>query len=340
MRWKTYAIVGLAAGLVACSGTSPAGPIEDPVFTVLAQGFALATGSDQTALFEGIAADDAGSVYVASFARGTIVRMRGSDLSIVNSTSVPQSVEGLAVAPPGTGPLLAVHQGSGLSVVEIPGLTPLALHDEAGGFFVEALGTNRALTSGGRPLTLVNPATGETLVEFIPPGGASIWHFAVSPDGTQIAALRSEAGGREIHLLTSELESLASFDLSAYNSLHAIAYHPGGTRLYVLARDGGQRDHFLSIDLLAERAVDTALGQSGCSVLCVANPVATSREGRWVVFAQETGAFFIDTQTHQAVAQLRGVFVGSGVAASPTEDAFFFVRHDGLVTKVSYPDVP
>jgi hypothetical protein len=339
MRWKRYAIAGLAAGLVACSGGSPVGPVDDPVFTVLGQGFALATGSDPQALFEGIAADEAGSVYVASFARGTIVRMRASDLSIVGSTAVPQSVEGLAVAP-GAGPLLAVHQGEGLSVVEIPGLTPLALHSEAGGFFVEVLDADRVLTSGGRPLTLINPASGESLVEFTPPGGASIWHFAVSPDGTRIAALRSEVGGREIHILTSDLEAVGVLDLSAYNSLHGIAYHPGGTKLYVLARDLGQTDHFLAIDLVAERAVDVALGQSGCSVLCVANPVATSREGRWVVFAQETGAFFVDTQVDRPVAQLRGVFVGSGVAASPTEDAFFFVRHDGLVTKVSYPQGP
>jgi hypothetical protein len=56
------------------------------------------------------------------------------------------------------------------------------------------------------------------------------------------------------------------------------------------------------------------------------------------VFAEQNGAHFIDTATDEPVVRAQNAFFGSGVAASPTENAFFFLRSDGLVTKVSYPE--
>lgn len=71
----------------------------------------------------------------------------------------------------------------------------------------------------------------------------------------------------------------------------------------------------------------------GGRIVCVANPVATSRDGRWVVFAVETESYFVDTTLDLPVHRI-GYF-GSGVAASPNEDSFFFIRPDGVVTKIA-----
>ena len=165
-----------------------------------------------------------------------------------------------------------------------------------------------------------------------------MWHLAVSPDGSRIAALRNEDVGRELLFFTPDLEDLGGFDLSTYASVIAVAYHPSGAKLYVTARGAAGGEHFLVIDITAASVSARFLGSNDCQVFCVANPVATSREGRWIVFAEETGAHFVDTATDEPVVRAQNAFIGSGVAASPTENAFFFLRSDGLVTKVSYPE--
>jgi DNA-binding beta-propeller fold protein YncE len=338
MKPAKLALPGLLAGLAACTAYHPAG-VDDDTFTILAQGFALAAGSVPSSSFEGITvSEDGASVYVASFFQGTVVRMRANDLAIAGSTQLPQLVEGLTVDPNG-GELLAVHKDEGLSVVAIPSLTPIALHVSGGGFFVESAGAGRALVSGGEPLALIDTESGDVLAEYSPPGAVDMWHFAVAPDGSQIAALRSDGESRSVHLLTPALQLVGSLNLNAYASLVAVAYHPGGRKLYILARDTARNDHLVVIDLDAGIARDTLLNPSDCSQLCVANPVARSREGRWIVFGGESSAYFIDTTQDRLVALLGSAGAGSGVAASPTEDAFFFLRHDGLVRKVSYPDL-
>lgn len=340
MKTTRLALPLLAAGLAACSSSGPVAPNnEEQVFTIFAQGFALATGSDPTASFEGITVDANGEfVYVASYFDGTVVQLRASDLSIVRSTDLPLLVEGLTIAPDGA--LLAVHKDAGLSVLDTPSLAPIALHNTGGGFFVASAGPGRTLTSGNMPLVLLDTDSGETLAEYAPEGGVNMWHFAVAPDGSRIAALRSDGGGRQIHLLTPELELSTAFDFSAYGGLGSVVHHATDEKLYMLARDFFANDFLVVIDLAALTSSAIRLNPSDCSVLCVANPAAISREGRWVVFGGERSAYFVDTTVDLPVALLGSSAAGSGVAASPTEDAFFFLRHDGLVSKVSYPILP
>ncbi len=341
MKTQTLAFLSLAAALAACSSySSPTSPSdEDQVFTVLAQGFAMPGGSAPDASFEGIAVDPSGEfVYVASFFSGTIVRMRASDLSIVGSTEIPQLIEGLLVTPDGS--LLAVHKEGGLSVMSTPSLATVALHASGGGYFIGLQRPGRTLTSGNEPLRLLDTASGETLAEYAPEGGPNMWHFAVAPNGSQIAALRSDDVGREIHILTPDLELVEAFDFPVYGDLRSVIYGPGGNKLYMLARDIFRNDHLVVVDLNAQTSNDALLNPSDCTVLCVANPVTISREGRWIVFGAEHTAYFVDTTVDRLVALLGGGAAGSGVAASPTEDAFFFLRHDGRVTKVAYPILP
>lgn len=334
--WK-YALLVLAMVVLACEDDGePTGPIVLEGFNVIAQGFADPAGSDPQALYEGIAVDGAGeSVYVGSFARGTLVRLDADDLDILGSTTLPVGLEGLSVAP-GDQTLIGTHRDGGISVVAIPDLASSFRSDASGGFFVHAIAPDRALTSGGKPLALVDTDTGISLAEFLPPGGTAMWHLAISPDGTRIAVLRNEEQGREILLFTPELEDLGGFNLSAYSRVHALAYHPSGTRIYVTARDLGGGEHLLFVDLEMGTLTDRAFSTS-CSVLCVANPVAVSREGSWVAFADELGANFVNTASDEII-RAGNPFFGSGVAASPTENAFFFLRSDGLVTKISYPE--
>lgn len=332
-----YALMALAGGLLACEDDgAPMGPIVLEGFSVIAQEFADPNGSDPQALYEGIAVDAAGeSVYVGSFARGTLVRLDADDLDILGSNTLPEGLEGLSVAP-GNQTLIGTHRDGGISVVAIPGLTSSFRSDASGGFFVHAIAPDRALTSGGKPLALVDTQSGISLAEFLPPGGTAMWHLAISPDGTRIAALRNEEQGREILLFTPELENLGGFDLSVYSRVHAVVYHPSGTKVYVTARDLAGGEHLLFVDLQMGTFSDRTF-ITNCSVFCVANPVAVSREGSWVAFADEFGANFVNTASDEII-RAGNPFFGSGVAASPTENAFFFLRSDGLVTKVSYPE--
>jgi hypothetical protein len=333
-----YALMALAAGLLACEDSQPVGPDPLEGFSVLAQGFAGASGSDPQALYEGIAVDaTGGSVYVGSFARGTLVRLDAGDLQVLGSTTLPEGLEGLSVAP-GNETLVGTHRDGGISVVAIPAMTSSFRADAGGGFFVRSIGENRALTSGGQPLALVDTEAGISLAEFFPPGGLTMWHMAVSPDGSRFAVLRNEDAARELLFFSPELEDLGGFDLSTYASVIAVAYHPSGSKLYVTTRDLGGGVHFLVIDVATASVLARFLGPNNCNLLCVANPVATSREGRWIVFAEQNGAHFVDTATDEPVVRAQNAFFGSGVAASPTENAFFFLRSDGLVTKVSYPE--
>jgi DNA-binding beta-propeller fold protein YncE len=332
-----YTLLAFAAGLLACEDDPPIGPEPIEGFNVIAQGFADPGGSDPQGLYEGIAVDETGaSVYVGSFVRGTLVRLDAGDLQILGSTILPVGLEGLSVAP-GNQTLVGTHRDGGLSVVAIPALTSSFRADASGGFFALSIGSDRALTSGGQPLALVDTESGISLAEFIPPGGSSMWHLAVSPDGSRIAVLRNEDVGRELLFFTPELEDLGGFDLSTYASVIAVAYHPSGAKLYVTTRDAAGGEHFLVIDIAAASVNARFFGPNGCQVFCVANPVATSREGRWVVFAEETGAHFVETASDEVI-RAGNDFFGSGVAASPTENAFFFLRSDGLVTKVSYSE--
>ncbi len=96
------------------------------------------------------------------------------------------------------------------------------------------------------------------------------------------------------------------------------------------------RTHRLAFETRSGRLLrNLVLGPDACFVLCVANPVATSRDGRWVVFAREWVTYFVDTARDLPAHRITGF--GSGVAASPREDAFYFLNGYGVVTKVAAP---
>jgi DNA-binding beta-propeller fold protein YncE len=157
-------------------------------------------------------------------------------------------------------------------------------------------------------------------------------HFAISPDGQRVAAALPFQGSLN-GLAVADLATLTAERRYEFAGLFPeyVAYSPDNRILYVLASD-----HLLVVDAdSGEVLQDYNLGPDGCMFLCVANPAATSRDGRWVVFAQEARAIFIDTNLH--VPFIAGP-LGSGVAASPVRDEFYFVDGAGVVTRVGPPE--
>jgi hypothetical protein len=82
------------------------------------------------------------------------------------------------------------------------------------------------------------------------------------------------------------------------------------------------------------------LGRIFCSGYCVASPAATLLSGRYVAFEWGGGAYFIDTELDLPLYSIPplGCYCGFSVTASPVEDAFYFLRSDGLVQKIAIED--
>jgi hypothetical protein len=202
------------------------------------------------------------------------------------------------------------------------------------GYFVLALEPYEVLAGGDGRLSIYDAATDSVLavlhdsLETLPAG-----HFALLSDGQRVAATLPYQG-RLNGLVIADLATLTAQRLYEFGGLFPkyVAQSSDGGILYVMASG-----HLLIVDAHSGAVLqDHNLGTDGCFVLCVANPVATSHDGRWVVFAQEERVVFVDTSLH--VPFIAGP-LGSGVVASPVREEFTFVDGDGVVTRVGPPRI-
>lgn len=310
-------------------------PDFDPGVPVIAQGLVEAPVEEH--YFEGITLDPAGrSVYVATYTGGELFRLDASTLATLDSAQLRHGVEGLAVSP-GSEVLFAVHKILGVSVLDVPSLVieEDAGNYDVGAFFVHALDSRQVLVGGRNGLALYD-AVARTVLSRLHDSAPihGPFHFAVHPSGFRVAA--ASPGGSSIAL--AEIPTLAvagSIDTPGLRPRY-VAFNPREDILYALATHVDTFDHhFLVVDIASGTVLtDVNLGRRHCFNLCVANPVATSRNGEWIVFASYSETFFVNTSTHELF--IAGM-LGSGVAASPIRDEFYFVDSQGVVTRVGYP---
>ena len=345
-RFSTPGVHGVRISLTGPTGveavTVPAIVNDPTAVRTLAQRI---TGGAANAIFEGITTNRAGtSLFVADFFNSTIYRLDPGDLRPLAPHLVLPRIEddrgfvaggpeGLTVTPSDT-LLLVAHKLFGLSVVAIPALEPRRSLRMAGEYFIQAIDDVDALSTARGSLDLIDTNTGGTVRGLAVP---NTWHFAVSLPSQIVAAL-NRSGPAAVHLANlADLQQIARVELPGAIEADVVAFDPAGDRLYVMGRDA-QGSRFYLVDVPSRSVLlNLPLGLGACGAFCVANPVATSRNGRFVAMEQGGGVYFIDTTLDLPRYYLGTRMANSGlsVAASPTEEAFYLLQPDGFVRKVA-----
>lgn len=301
--------------------------VNDPAGTeILAE---RALPRSENSIFEGIALDRAGRfLYVGDFWDDLLYQVDAQSLDVQEGPlELEDGPEGLSVAP-GDSLLYVLHKRFHLSVVAIPMFEVRRVFGSLGGFFIRLIDETHALLSGsGLAIQLVNVDDGA-----VEATGAGQWHFAVAPDGQRIAVL-DRIDGVSVRLLAlPALNELATYPIPDLGGVDAVAYDPDGSRLYVMGRDqGGVR--FVLLDALNGEILESLpLVSAGCSIFCAANPVTVFANGRFVAFEQIDGVIIVDTSID--LPRFKAKAAGS-VAANPERDAFYVLRSDGLLSKLT-----
>lgn len=313
-------------------------------------------------LLEGVAVDRTGStLYVAKSFRQTVLKMDPVSLAVLDTLQVPEAtntLEGLAIAPD-EALLYVVTKFLDLWLIDLEDFATTAFLDRlaSGMYYLEARPGRRVYSSGNGELALLDIDASTIVRELRTQPTMTAEHFAVSPSGNRIAAIVLGPGEIEGGIARSSLvvtdPELAEISRTEPRDLvfEHVAWSPGGDRIYLrYARDVPGEVAFQSnvcgifvLDAASlEFVKDIPLGVEGeCSAFDrgrgVANPVASSPDGRFVVFPSPSGAFVFDTQVDRPVARTpgSGAFRGAfccDVAASPNDDVFYVVGSEGQVT--------
>jgi len=303
-------------------------------------------------VLEGIAVDRSGTrVFVSRSLERVLVKLEAATLTVQDTLRVSRAtdtLEGLGVAPDEE-LIYIIDKSRGLALVELEPFEEVAFFSsplEAGQFYVRALLGRRAYTGGEGNLRLIDAETGSVIRELSSDVQARLDHFAVSPSGDRVAAVRVEVveANRLLRwslVLTdgqlSEIGRSEAFDLGFQH----VAWSPTGDRIYVrYSTAEGQRCGILVIDPEALEIVkNVPLSVDGdCSGDGVANPVASTPDGRFLVFPSISGAFVFDTAVDRPIVRTP-ISAGGGVynfccnvAASPVEDVFYIASFHGDVT--------
>lgn len=274
---------------------------------------------------EGIVLDPRGVVlYVADFATSVVVEVDAWTLepSVERRVQLGPLVEGLDLTPSGQR-LLAAHKQSMFSATWLRGEAPDWQAEGIGEHYVEVLDESHALVSG-LPLVLVNLDRREIEHEALP---FHARHFAVDRERGRVAV--SNLSDRAIEILElPSLETLRTIPLDPFHSA-LVAFDPHENKAYAVAEDEAGLAWFLVFDpTTGVRLSTTPLGSPGCSGFCVANPVTTFGEGRFVAFEQPSSVLVVDTALDQPRYRFGAPPIGvvggpAGVAAQPGSDLLY-----------------
>lgn len=294
-------------------------------------------------LIEGIAVDPGGDrVYVGLSIDREIAEMDATTLDLLRvvDPAAPHNntFEGLATA--GDPPVLYIIDKFGaLQALEIPSLETVFNRNDGYGRFFVVPRNGRIYTGGGVGVARVDAETGQILARHQIPTG--IGHFAVAPGEDLVALLVNTDLSNAVHLLAANDFSLRwTLELAVPDPIpSAVAFSPDGDRLYVLLDRNPFRLLVLEVETgtILRDFVLTGLGCPECNrglYLGVANPVATTADGRYVVFPTAIGAFFVDTARDLPVFRTPdplawGAVFCCNVAASPTESDVVYVADLG-----------
>jgi len=279
-------------------------------------------------VFEGIAVDPDGRfVYLGEFRGDAIHRLDASSLEVVGVLGElgHRGIEGLSITPSGR-LLVANFKRFGLLVVSLPDMGVQAGFFEqslGGEFYIDVIDERSALLGQGA-LALVDFVAGETIRLYTPPDAEFFRarHFALSPDGSVLAAASSGEGRIDI-VRVPELEHERTLVVPGVEGTRLVSFDPTGRKLYML-----RFDRFMALEIETGRVLTDLALDASCSNLCVANPVARSLDGRYVAFETRPGVLFIDTVTDLPVVRSS---VGASIAASPVENVFFALNAGGRV---------
>lgn len=323
--------------------------VNDPEAFVIERRFQF---NPDSARPEGIAVtkDNAHLFVGGGFVR-KVFRLRTDDLSVVDSVSLrglpTNTLEGLALSPSETR-LFVINKFGTITTLSVPGLQILdQLADNTGvDFFIEAQDDRHVIVSGGqrdlviRVDVVAGVAAAQREIDHA-------WDIELSPMEDEIAVVTRNFGGRsEIQLLDAmTLENQWTARSSRPLALTSVAFHPSGERVYAFGLDDE------AYWLIVLRTTDGAiLGEirieprGDNQVSGVANPTATTHDGRFVIFPTDLGAYFVDTSLDVPRFRLTGRTVGTppprlvdvgccNVATPENTNAIYFVNF-GEVFKV------
>lgn len=274
--------------------------------------------------FEGITVSpDDPDVFVGNFFPGAIFRIDRASFEARDVIELAHGVEGLSVSP--SGEFLFVAHKNPIPAFRLA-LPEMELASPAEGppqdnFFVHALDDHRALFGGEAPLVIYDVESETTIAKARGLDGRELehsGHFAVSPDETTIVVFdRLREGILHVlslpGLLAREEWSLpngATFGTLAF-SLDGRIYALTGNRLYLLDAATGE---------IEEEWVGVGYG------LSLANPVALSRDGRYLAFEERDGVLIVDTTLRIPLYRIAGT---SSVATDTAVDAGFILLDGG-----------
>lgn len=242
------------------------------------------------------------------------------------------TLEGMDLDPTGDF-LYVVAKNQALISLATPDLTLAQILGVAGvAFTVHALSPGMVLAGGEGAVSLVDVKDGTILNSRQLQGAVN---FAVSSDGNMLALIQRPSFIR--FLRVPGLSDLGMTELPTGFQAFVVAFEPSGEKLYVLGNEPvvSGRVRFITIHTATAQIVtDQPLEECGlCLSFTIANPYATSFDGRFVVFPTGLGAYLVDTSLDLPL--FRTGFSGCcNVASSPTTNEFYFANLDGAVSIV------
>jgi sugar lactone lactonase YvrE len=282
--------------------------------------------------FEGITiSPDGKDVFVGDFSGGTIFRVDRGTLEVRDTVEVGYGVEGLDVSDSGEFLFVAHKWAIAAFRLDLPEMEPAspAQGPPLQNFFVRALDDERALFGGDAPLVLYDMAAGMIVARAHLPDGEEILrsaHFAVFPDGSAVAV--ADPSGVDDPSDSGTLRVLSLPDLAAQHVWESpegiwaakLAFSRDGSRLFALTYE-----HLYVLDARTGTvAMSFVVGPR--PGLSVANPVALSRDGRFLAYAAWSGVLIVDVERGIPLYELDG---SASVTTDPTVDSGFVLLDGG-----------
>ena len=303
--------------------------VNDPSKILVAATGALPSNVDSG--FEGITTSPNGvDVFLGAFSGGAIFRVDLASLEVRDMIELGYGIEGLSVSPSGDFLFVAHKYPIASFRLRLPELEPASpsIGPPWQNFYVHALDDDRALFGGEAPLVVYDVTSQRTVAKAQRSNGEEMeysGHFAISPDGATVVAFDPLRDGVLQVLSLPGLLARAEWSLPDGHWNGALAFASDGKRLFALSNN---RLFVLDAETGRLEAEFVGVGR----IVSVANPVALSRDGRFLAFDTEFGALIVETARGIPLYRMQGT---SSVATDPTVDAGFVLLGVGGLRRIT-----